>query len=45
MSCKGKWNSGNNGRGRVSQKYWEVSEGWEKGDIITVICDNTVEVV
>jgi hypothetical protein len=30
MNCEGKWNFGNDSRGRVSQKYWEVSEKQKK---------------
>jgi hypothetical protein len=30
MSCKGKQNSGNDGKGGVSRKYWEVSERQKK---------------
>jgi hypothetical protein len=30
MSCEGKWNSGNDGKGEVSQKCQEVS-GRQKG--------------
>jgi hypothetical protein len=37
-SCEGEWNSGNNGKDRVSQKYQELSERQEKGNIIT-LCD------
>jgi hypothetical protein len=36
MSCEGKQNSRSDNRGGVSQKYWEVLERWEKGDVITV---------
>jgi hypothetical protein len=33
-SCEGEWNSGSDNEDGVSQKYWELSERHEKGNII-----------
>jgi hypothetical protein len=33
-SCEGEWNSRNDGRGRVSWKYWEVLERQKKAILL-----------